>query len=164
MTRALDVDALLRVLYDHEVEFVVIGGLAVAAHGYVRATKDLDIAPRPQRANRRRLFTALSSLEAEPLELADFAAKELPVAFSSEALDEGGNWALRTRHGRIDVMQWVAAADDYDRLSANALAVDLPGVGRILFAGFDDLVAMKAAAGRPEDRIDLDRLRQLRDT
>ncbi len=43
MSRALDVDALLRALYEHEVDFVVIGGLAVAAHGYVRATKDLDM-------------------------------------------------------------------------------------------------------------------------
>ncbi len=96
------------------------------------------------------------------MELSDFAPSELPVAFGPDALDDGGNWALRTKHGRVDVMQWVAAADNYERLSANALAVDLPGVGRVLFAGFDDLVAMKDAAGRPEDRIDLDRLRALR--
>ena len=163
MTKALDVDALLRVLREHGVEFVVIGGFAVAAHGYVRATKDLDIVPRPEPANRRRLFAALRSIEAEPLELTDFALEELPVAFDPAGLDEGGNWALRTTHGRIDVMQWVAAIDDYARLSADALAVELPEVGQVLFAGFEDLVAMKDAAGRPEDRIDLARLRSLRD-
>lgn len=162
MNASLDVDALLRVLRNHEVEFVVIGGLAVAAHGYVRATKDLDIAPRPQPENRRRLFAALESVQAEPLELAEFAPAELPVEFTPEALDGGGNWALRTTVGRIDVMQWVAAAEDYDRLCDNALAVELPDVGRVLFAGFDDLVAMKQAAGRPEDRVDLERLRELR--
>jgi len=156
----LDVDSLLRVLTEHDVEFVVIGGLAVAAHGYVRATKDLDIVPRPDAANRRRLFKALRTLDAEPLELGDFASAELPVAFTAAALDGGGNWALRTTHGRIDVMQWVAEGDDYNRLSTNALVVDLPDVGQVMFAGFDDLVAMKDAADRPEDRVDLARLRE----
>lgn len=162
MTSPLDVDALLRVLREHEVEFIVIGGLAVAAHGYVRATKDLDIVPRPDSDNRRRLFAALASIDAEPLELTGFAPAELPVVFGPEGLDGGGNWALRTAHGRIDVMQWVAAAESYERLNANALTIELPGVGRTLFAGFEDLVAMKDAAGRPEDRIDLARMRESR--
>jgi hypothetical protein len=39
---ALDADAILRTLLEHHVDFVVIGGLAVAAHGYARATKDVD--------------------------------------------------------------------------------------------------------------------------
>jgi hypothetical protein len=38
-------------LHAGEVDFVIIGGLAVAAHGYVRATKDLDIVPSPEPAN-----------------------------------------------------------------------------------------------------------------
>jgi hypothetical protein len=89
----------------HDVDFVVVGGLAVAAHGFPRATKDVDIVPRPQSGNRRRLFKALRSLDAQPIELGDFRPEELQVPFSPEGLDEGGNWALRTRAGRIDVLQ-----------------------------------------------------------
>jgi hypothetical protein len=152
----------LRALREHEVDFVVIGGLAVAAHGYVRATKDVDVVPRPEPTNRRRLFAALQSLEAEPLELAEFERDELPIRFDPAGLDEGGNWALRTTHGRVDIMQWVEGIEGYETLGANALRVDLPGVGEILFAGYDDLVAMKRAAGRPEDKTDLARLRELR--
>lgn len=158
----LDIDALLRVLTEHGVEFVVIGGLAVAAHGYVRATKDLDIVPRPTTDNRRRLYAALRSLDAEPLELGDLAPEGLPVPFSPEGLDQGGNWALRTRQGRVDVMQWVAAVDSYDELHERALVLHLPQVGDTRFAGFEDLVAMKQAAARPEDQTDLERLRELR--
>ena len=40
---------LLAALHQHEVEFVVIGGMSLAVHGYVRATKDLDVMPDPVR-------------------------------------------------------------------------------------------------------------------
>ena len=57
---------LLRVLREHHVDFLVIGGVAVAAHGYVRATKDVDIVPAPERANLERLLAALRALDARP--------------------------------------------------------------------------------------------------
>lgn len=158
----LDADAILRTLVEHDVDFVVIGGLAVAAHGYIRATKDVDLMPDPDRGNLRRLYGALCTLEAKPIELGDFRPEELPVPFSPEGLDEGGNWALRTSRGRIDVMQSVAGVASYAGLRSDALAVELSDVGRILFAGYDDLVAMKRAAGRPDDRRDLERLREAR--
>ena len=158
----LDADTLLRTLLDHEVEFVVVGGLAVAAHGYVRATKDVDIVPLPDSANRARLFTALESLGAEPTEIGDFRPEELPVPFTPTGLDEGGNWALRTSAGRIDVLQWLAGVDGFEQLRAGALSADVPGVGSVLFAGYDDLVAMKRAAGRPQDQADLAALEDVR--
>ena len=158
----LDANTLLRTLAEHEVEFVVVGGLAVAAHGFPRATKDVDIVPRPERANRRRLYEALAALDAEPIELGEFRPEELPVPFTPDGLDEGGNWALRTRAGRIDVPQWLAGVDDYEQLDAGALDVELPGVGRIRVAGYDDVVAMKRAAGRRVDLTDLEELERLR--
>jgi hypothetical protein len=158
-SQELDAGEILRTLLAHEVEFVVIGGLAVGAHGYPRATKDVDIVPAPTHENRRRLYEALVALEARPLEVGDFRADEMPVPFALEGLDEGGNWALQTRAGRIDVMQWVPGIDEgYERLRANMLADEVPDVGRIAFAGYDDLVTMKRTAGRPEDEVDLTRL------
>ncbi|HUC07432.1 MAG TPA: hypothetical protein VMR96_05025, partial [Solirubrobacterales bacterium] len=53
--RPLEVDELLEVIDAHEVEYVIIGGFAVAAHGHPRATKDVDICPNPKQANLRRL-------------------------------------------------------------------------------------------------------------
>jgi hypothetical protein len=152
---------LLRVLSEHEVEFVLIGGFAVALHGYVRATKDIDIVPEESRVNLTRLWSALADLDARPAELQDFQPKELPVAFSLDGLVEGGgNWALYTRLGRIDVMQWVQGVDGYDELRAGAVQVDEPSIGRpIWVAGADDLIAMKEAANRDIDRIDITALR-----
>ena len=160
----LDAEALLRTLLDHQVDFLLIGGLAVAAHGYPRATKDVDVVPAPESENRRRLHAALVTLGAEPLEVGDFRADELPVPFTPEGLDAGGNWALRTASGRIDVMQWVPGIDGgYDHLRAHAIEVAVPGLGAILFAGYDDLVRMKRTAGRPQDLADLHALEQLRE-
>jgi hypothetical protein len=160
----LDADTILRALLEHEVEFVVIGGLAVGAHGYPRATKDVDVVPAPERENLRRLYAALSELDAQPMEIGDFRPEELPVPFAPEGLDEGGNWTLRTVAGRVDVMQWVPGIEDgYAQLRPNAIEGEVPGVGRIRFAGYDDLVTMKRTAGRPEDELDLLRLERVRE-
>jgi hypothetical protein len=158
----LDADTILRTLLDHEVDFVVIGGLAVAAHGFPRATKDIDIVPAPVTENRLRLYEALQALDAEPLEIGDLRADELPVPFAPDGLDEGGNWALRTSAGRVDVLQWVPGVEDYEKLDARSLNVELPDVGRVLFAGYADLVAMKRAAGRAQDDRDLEELKAIR--
>ena len=101
-------------------------------------------------------------VDAKPTEIGDFRPAELPVPFSPDGLDEGGNWALRTTAGRIDVLQWLAGVDGFDQLRAGALEADVPGVGKILFAGYDDLVAMKRAAGRLQDEADLAALEDVR--
>ena len=159
----LDANAILRTLVEHEVDFLVIGGLAVAAHGFARGTKDVDLVPAPDPTNLRRLYAALRTLDAHPLELGDFRPEELPVPFSPEGLDEGGNWSLRTRAGRVDVMQWVPGIEGgYASLRPHALEDEVPGVGRIAFAGYDDVVRMKRTAGRPLDIADLHELERVR--
>jgi hypothetical protein len=152
---------LLRVLGEHEVEFVLIGGLAVGYHGYPRATKDIDIVPEQSRDNLARLWRALLQLEARPAELAEFRAEEMAMPFSLEGMVEGrGNWALYTRLGRLDVMQWVKGIESYDALRANAETIIEPSIGYpVWVAGVDDLIAMKEAADRDLDRIDVTALR-----
>ncbi|MEX2211240.1 MAG: hypothetical protein WD689_05695 [Gaiellaceae bacterium] len=162
-TEELDAETLLRTLVEHDVEFVVVGGFAVIHHGYVRATKDLDITPRPDQETYRRLYDALASLDATPIEIGDFRPEELPVPFSPEGLDEGGNWALRTTAGRIDVLQWVDGVEGFAQLREHAVEAKLPGIGTVLFASYEDLLAMKRAADRPQDRVDVDALEQVRE-
>jgi hypothetical protein len=147
---------LLRALRDHRVDFLVIGGIAVAAHGYVRATKDVDIIPNPERDNLERLWAALVALEARP-DLGDLRAAEMPVDLDLEALAAGCNCFLQTVHGRLDVMQFVEGARSYDRLRADAIVKD-----GIAYVGVDDLVAMKQAAGRDLDHIDIRALEEAR--
>jgi hypothetical protein len=153
---------LLAALHRHEVEFVVIGGYSLAAHRYVRATKDLDVVPEPNRANLERLLAALEDLDAEPLAIGDFKAHEVPE-LNLENLERGGNWLLRTRYGRLDVMQYVEGMKSYAQLRAGAITRELPGFDRPpLFAGLDDLIALKQAAGRDQDLADIAELERRR--
>lgn len=57
-----DLRALLELLREREIDFIVIGGVAVAAHGFVRGTEDLDLVPDPDPANLQRLAAALEQL------------------------------------------------------------------------------------------------------
>lgn len=160
---ALDPLPLLRMLVEHDVEFVVIGGFALAAHGVVRGTKDVDIVPLPTRDNLERLVRALEELDAEQRELENFRPEEIPLQLDVDALGEGGNWFLTTRFGWLDVMQFVEGVSSYDDLRRRAVDRDLPGVPRaVWFAGRDDLIAMKRAAGRRRDLDDVAELEAAR--
>lgn len=146
--RALRPDELLERLRVHGVEFVVIGGFAIAAHGFVRANKDVDIVPARDLGNFSRLAAALRDVGAEALR--DIKADELGPAPGRDALASGGNWLLLTRLGRLDVVQDVPGLRGYAQLRDRALEVD-----GILYAGYEELISMKSARGRPEDLIDI---------
>jgi hypothetical protein len=147
---------LLGALADHAVEFVVIGGFALAPHGYVRATKDLDIVPSPEPRNLDRLAGALRRLDAR-VDLGDLSTRELEGEPDETGLRAGGNWVLLTRYGRLDVMQEVPGLRDYGQLRAGAIEVD-----GVLYAGYDELISMKAASARDEDLRDIGALEAAR--
>jgi hypothetical protein len=155
---------LMQTLCEHEVAFVLIGGFAVTLHGYIRTTKDIDIVPDPDAANMSRLWDALSTVKASPTESQELKPLELPVPFTREGfIAGGGNWALYTTLGRLDVMPYVESADGemiYGDLRDNAVRVDLDEIGfPIWIASTADLIAMKEHANRDIDRIDLTALR-----
>jgi hypothetical protein len=62
----LQPEALLAVLVEHAVDFVVIGGFSLAAHGVIRGTKDIDIVPEPSSSNLGRLADALRTRSPAP--------------------------------------------------------------------------------------------------
>ena len=158
---ALDPEPLLRFLHEQAVEHILIGGVAVAAHGYPRPSKDLDIVPAADAANLTRLARALVRLHARPAELVDFEANEVPAnPTRADDLALGGNFRLDTDLGSLDVMQWVSGvdADDlYVELDRDALTFWLDDVP-VRYCGLAHLRAMKRAAGRPRDVDDLQHL------
>lgn len=143
------------------IEYVVIGGFAVAAHGYVRATKDLDIVPSPASDNLERLAGLLRDLDAQLYGTGDFDATEFPFdPLDPQQLAEGGNFLLQTRLGRLDVMQWVPGIEvepAYEHLSASATSISVWG-HRVSVCSKDDLITMKRTAGRQQDLDDLSQL------
>src|SRR4051794_3611662 len=90
-------DELIAALADAGVEYVLIGGLAVGAHGFPRATKDLDIVPSPDKPNLKRLATLLRQLDAQHHGLGDSDPSEVPYdPLDPSQLAEGGNFVLTT--------------------------------------------------------------------
>jgi hypothetical protein len=151
-------DDLLLALTGAGVEFVVIGGVAVGVHGFVRATKDLDIVPDPAPANLARLADLLAKIDARQVGLGDFSADEFPHDPTDPAqLAEGANFRLETSHGPLDILQWVSGVEAeqvYPELARQALTVRFRGKD-IRVCGIEHLRAMKHAAGREQDLADL---------
>jgi Nucleotidyltransferase of unknown function (DUF6036) len=143
----LDAREILRVLGKHQVDYVVIGGLAVQAHGHTRTTQDVDLVPEPDPANLERLGSALTELQARP------AGAAMATAGQFELLADGV-LELDTDSGGVDVHMTPAGAASYADLRSRSLKLDL-GDLQILVAGLDDLIAMKRASGRPIDRGDI---------
>jgi len=161
-TRAMfDPRDLIAALDAARIAYVVIGGFAVAAHGYVRATKDLDIVPSPAPDNLERLAGLLRDLDAQLYGTGDFDAAEFPFdPLDPKQLAGGGNFLLQTRLGRLDMMQWVPgieAESAYEHLSASATSITVWG-HPVWVCSMDDLVIMKRTAGRRQDLDDLSHL------
>lgn len=160
--RELDIEGLLKALVDNEVEFLVIGGVAVGFHGYPRATKDLDVVPNPDPENLERLAKTLQALQAQIDGAGDFREDELPDPLDPGTLALGGNWVLETRLGRFDIMQWLGDTELWPELHPNAIDSEIDGLP-IMIISYDDLVALKEHAGRGSDLEDLKRLAEARD-
>jgi hypothetical protein len=143
-----------------EVDYVTVGGLAVGFWGHVRATKDTDIVvPDIDPDNDARLQAALVDLLAEPLALAAPGAAALGIAWRPEGDVE--RW--QTAGGTLDVMRSPEGAPPYEQLRARALQAELLGA-RTVVVSREDLIAMKLAAARIQDLLDLDALLDPRNT
>jgi len=151
--RVLDLRALLEALEAHGVRFVLIGGVAVAAHGHVRATEDVDLVPDPERENIRHLVDALLGLRA----LVPGAGDRPFGAPEQRALARGKSLSLTTDRGAIDIVQAADGVPRFHELAEDAVATELLGI-RVLVCSLAHLRAMKEAAGRSQDLADLERL------
>jgi predicted nucleotidyltransferase len=141
---------MLRRLIGAGVDFVVIGGIAVLLHGYPRMTRDLDIAFAFDDVNLEALGQVLVELKAR-LRGVD---EDLPFDPDRRTLQGIELLTLETSAGWLDVHRLPRGVASYERLRRNAERVDLDGIP-VLVASPDDLIAMKRAAGRPQDRIDI---------
>jgi hypothetical protein len=154
-----DQRALLVALVRAAVRFVVIGGHAVAAHGYERATRDVDIVFAGDHENCVRFAELLHRLDAT-VRVADLPAPGGEI--TPGWLAGGGHFLFSTAHGLLDALTWIAGLD-YAALDSRALSVTLADGTELRVCGYEDLVAMKRLADRPRDREDVRELEGLRD-
>jgi hypothetical protein len=155
---ALEAGELLAALRNGDVQFVLIGGLASQVHGSTSLTLDVDICFAVDRANLERLAGVLANLMAVRRDLPPGIVAPIDV----RALRAGDVFTLRTRYGDLDLLARPDPQLDFEILSRHAITADILGV-RVRVASLDDLMAMKRAAGRPKDRIELEILGALRE-
>jgi len=135
------------------VRYVVVGGLAVAAHGVVRATRDLDLVAESAPENLGRLAEVLTALGGrhpitdDRLTGADLAR---PASFK-----------VTTRHGDVQLLNRLPGVPPYAALADEQLLVELAPDAVAPVSSLRHLRAMKRAAGRPRDGVDLAELDEL---
>jgi hypothetical protein len=147
-----DLAAVTAALLEAGAAFVVIGGFAVIANDYVRATEDVDFLIPDDEANDRSLDIALAALAARWL------SPDRPYAAGDLTGREHSR--LSTRAGLVDLLREGAPPLDFATVRDNAHEADL-GAGRFRVAGLSSIVAFKRLAGRPRDKADLDELREI---
>lgn len=154
----LEAGEILRALSEADVRFVLIGGLASQVHGSPSLTLDVDICFDLESDNLRRLAAVLSGLAA--------VRRDLPAGvvapLDDRALRAGDVFTLRTRFGDLDLLAHPDPGLDHRTLVEHSIEAEILGV-RVRVASLDDLMAMKRAAGRPKDRIELEILGALRE-
>jgi hypothetical protein len=151
---------LLRRLSIAGVRFVIVGGLAAQSHGSPSSTDDLDICYARDPENLRALAAVLRDVGAIRRGLPADPPTMPPL--DARTLRAGGLFTLSTRFGDFDLLADPDPYLDFEMLSAHAVPATLFGIP-LLVAGLDDLMAMKRAAGRPKDRVELEILGALRE-
>ena len=154
----LDPEPIIGVLHKWRVEYVVIGGIAATFHGSTTVTRDFDICYSRERANLERLASALRELDAR---LRDVDV-EVPFQLDAASLRNGLNFTFKTKHGDFDCFGDPGGGFDYELLKRNADRMDVAG-RKVMVASLDDIIAMKRAAGRNKDRIEVENLSALRE-
>jgi predicted nucleotidyltransferase len=159
-----DIEFLLTALTIAGVRYVIVGGVAVVLHGYLRATADLDLVLAMDEQNLQnalRTFGGLGFESRAPVPLAAFAeASERERWIDEKNLHVFSLWHPKMPGFEVDL--FVDPPLPFDDLNARAVRVDL-GKTTFSVAAIDDLIAMKRAAGRPRDLEDIEALQHLKD-
>lgn len=135
----------LRLLNAHQVEYVIIGGYAVAHHGHPRATQDLDVFVALGRDNAERLVAVLH----------DFGF-DLPEVMPQLFLDPARIVRLGEPPMRLEILTDISGVT-FDECRAGSETIDLDGLP-VRVIGLADLRRNKRASGRPKDLADLENL------
>ena len=149
---------ILEVLARHQVAFVLIGGLAVQAHGAPFLTRDVDITPDRSAENLARLSAALHELGARIR--ADGIDGGPAFDHDAASLAAAGVWNLTTTHGDLNISMTPTGTEGYPDLVRAATDIEAFAVV-VRVASLEDVIRSKQAANRPKDQRALPVLREI---
>lgn len=155
MAAELRFEKIFKILARHEIEFILVGGMAAILHGSPLSTEDLDLVYDPSSENVARLAEAMEELEACYL---DPAGRHIVPDVSK--LTTMRMHLLRTKHGRVDLLKTIEPDLGFEDLVSNSRLFEIEGTPlQVLELGA--IIDSKAHANRPKDRFQLPFLRQL---
>ena len=136
---------LIRLLNEENVEYVILGGHAVIAHGYLRTTGDVDIFINPTNQNAEKLVSALTryGYTNGEFEVNDFTLVPNYLSFSGH-------------DGWVDIMTFTLGVT-FSECYKNRVVLNVQNVD-VNFISLPDLIRNKQATGRPQDLRDLENL------
>jgi hypothetical protein len=132
--------------------FVVVGGFAVIANRFVRATEDIDFLVPDDEENDRRILAALRSLNG--------TRHRDDIALGDGHLIGQTHLRAKTTAGIVDIIRGGLPPLDYDTVEERAQDADYGGV-TFKVAGLASIVGFKRLADRPRDRNDLEGLAEV---
>lgn len=143
----MDIEKLLRLLNENDARYLIIGAAAFPVHGYSRATLDIDIFIDPTQDNAEKVRQAL----------ADFGYNVTEITVDDLTKNKV---LIRQYLVETDIHPFVAGMS-FDEAWRGRTASRI-GETKVFFAGLDDLIKMKKAAGRPKDAEDLKYLKEIK--
>ncbi len=146
-----DYKDMLQFLADEKAEFLLVGAYAMAAHGYPRATMDIDIWVMPSPENANAVLRALDRFGAPLHDLTEADLRKDDTIFQ-----------IGVAPRRIDIITG-ASGLDFTTTFAHSRVIDIEGLD-VHVPSLDDLIRNKKASGRTKDLADIEALEKLRDS
>jgi predicted nucleotidyltransferase len=147
---------LLRALFDQQVRFIIIGGVAATVHGSARHTRDIDLVYARDDENVGRLVSAIAPYAP----YLRGAPAGLPFHWDVATIKAGLNFTLTTSVSDVDFLGEVVGGGRYEELLPDTVEIEAFGV-RARCVTLSKLIVLKRAAGRPKDHEILAELESL---
>jgi hypothetical protein len=137
---------ILEILSEHEVSFIVVGGVCAVLLGAPVTTFNLDIVPSRDKGNRIKLLSALERLSA-------YYREHLPKKLSPtfESLGSGGHHLLLTKYGPLDILGTIADASDFNHLISHTEKIQLENGIELGILELKTLIEEKEKTKRDKD-------------
>lgn len=155
----IKVESAIATLVKNNVEFVIVGGIAITAHGSAYITKDLDFCYLRSKENLKNIVSALASFKPRPRGFPE----NLPYIFDETTLQNATNFTFETELGDIDLLGEVAGIGNFVEVEASSILMDLFDY-KVKVLSIEGLILAKRAAGRPKDLLVLPELEAMQES
>lgn len=152
----IELEPALSALSENKVDFVIVGGVAITAHGSAYLTQDLDFCYSRSKENLKKIVSALSRFNPHPRGFPE----NLPYIFDETTLQNATNFTFKTDLGDIDLLGEVAGVGNYADVYNSSEKKNLFDI-EVNVLSIEGLIKAKRAAGRTKDLLVLPELEAL---